>query len=222
MPLDTQHALLAQLARPGVNFPALRDRVSRKPELMESVIAGLGSDQARVKLASSKLVMLLSESSPDLVYPHFGLLARQLQHDNSILRWNAALSLAHLAPVDREEKIARILDVYLAPIAGPNMIDAGNVMRGAAIIALAKPYLAGKIAEAILEVEAASYATIECRNVAIGHAIRAFEVFIRKIEDTRAVLAFVDSQTTNPRRATAAKAVRFLKMLPGRRARAAT
>jgi hypothetical protein len=66
-----------------------------------------------------------------------------------------------------------ILEEYLAPISGPQMIDAANTIQGATSIALAKPYLADRIAAAVLAVEHAQYQRAECRNIAIGHAIRA-------------------------------------------------
>jgi hypothetical protein len=153
----------------------------------------------------------LSEQAPDLVYPHFDFFAGLLGSSNHILKWNATLTLANLAGVDREGRLDRIMDAYLAPISGPDMIDAANAIRGAASIALAKPQLAPRIAGRILAVERASYATEECRNVAIGHAIRALDLFFEAAGDRRGVLRFVSRQAGNPRPATRAKAQRFLR-----------
>ena len=110
---------------------------------------------------------------PELLYPHFDFFAAMLGHDNHILKWNATLTLANLARVDRESRIEAILDRYLDLIVGSNMITAANAMRGAAIIGVAKPHLVKRIVSRIMRVERAKYATPECRNVAIGHALRA-------------------------------------------------
>jgi hypothetical protein len=48
-----------------------------------------------------------------------------------------------------------MLDDYLAPIRGPVMITAANTIKGAVIIARAKPHLAAKIAGALMRVERA-------------------------------------------------------------------
>ena len=64
--------------------------------------------------------------------------------------------------------------------------------------------------ETILAVEKARYATPECRNVAIGHAIHALDEFFPLLQDQRAVLSFVKRQGKNARRSTRNKARKFL------------
>ncbi len=178
---------------------------------MRAAIVGAGSNSGRVRLGASKALRVLSERDPESVYPHFDFFVDLLGSRNHILKWNAMLTLANLAPVDREGRLDRIMDAYLAPISGPNMIDAANAIRGAAAIAQAKPHLAPMIAGRILAVERASYATAECRNVAIGHAIRALDQVFDAAGDKRHLLRFVSRQTENPRPATRAKADRFLR-----------
>lgn len=51
-----------------------------------------------------------------------------------------------------EDKFEKILDRYLAPIPGPVLIMATNVIGGAAKIALAKPALAERITGELLKV----------------------------------------------------------------------
>jgi hypothetical protein len=206
--------LLDALAAPGLEVARVAERVKHKPELVEAVIAGVGSDKARVKFGAGKVLRVLSEQAPELVYPHFDFFVRLLAHENSILKWNATLVLGNLAVVDRERKLDRILDAYLAPISGPKLIDATKVIRGAAAIALAKPYLADPIAQRILRVERATYRTPECRNVALGHAIRALEQFFAATDDKRSIQLFVSRQTGNSRPATRSKAQKFLQKWP--------
>ncbi|HXN49726.1 MAG TPA: hypothetical protein VN893_23945, partial [Bryobacteraceae bacterium] len=110
-----------------------------RPDLVQAAIDGVGSPTGRARLGASKLLRDLSEQSPDLLYPHFDFFTALLASPNHILKWNATLTLANLAAVDREGRLDQILDAYLAPISGPNMIDAANAIRGAAVIALAKP-----------------------------------------------------------------------------------
>ena len=79
---------------------------------------------------------------------------------------------------------------------------------------MAQPYLADKIARRILEVERATYATPECRNVAIGHAIDSLDRLFPRIADKRVVQLFVSQQVDNPRTGTRKKAERFLRKWP--------
>jgi hypothetical protein len=119
--------------------------------------------------------------------------------------------LGNLATVDSRRRIDRILNKYLAPIPGPVMITAANVIGNASKIAAAKPALADRIAAAILQVENAQYQTDECRNVATGHAIESLGRFFQHIGDKRPVFDFVARQCDNRRNATRKKAQAFLK-----------
>ena len=113
--------------------------------------------------------------------------------------------------VDSDNRLEKLLDVYLQPIPVPVMITAANVIRGAGKIAQAKPQLADRIAQACMRVETAKYQTAECRNVAIGHAIESLESFFTHLQRPQPVLAFVRRQRDNPRNAVKKKAARFLK-----------
>ena len=206
----------ARSARPerpkrGPHVAPLADAVERNHELIAEVLVGVGAKRAGVRFGASRALRILSERVPELLYPHFDFFAAMLGHDNHILQWNATITLANMARVDREGKIESVLNRYLDLIAGSNMITAANAMRGAAIIGAAKPHLVKRIVPRIMRVERAEYATPECRNVAIGHALLALEELVRLLPDRRGVRLFAARQLGNPRAATSAKARRFLK-----------
>src|ERR1019366_5544973 len=112
---------------------------------------------------------------------------------------------------EHEDTVEPMLDRFLAPISGKEMIGAANAIAAAASIALAKPRLADRIVEEILKVERATYATPEGRNAAIGHATKSLDKLLGQVKKRRAVLAFVTRQLDNPRKATGKKAEKFLK-----------
>jgi len=178
-------------------------------EQVNTLCDGLASPEARTKYGSAKQLCRLSEQDPDLLYPRFDFFVHLLDGEIRILRWNSSRILGHLARVDSEGRIDKLLDRYLAPITGHELIAAANTIQGAADIALAKPHLADRIAREIVKVGRANYATPECRNVAAGHAIQALDRFFEHIQNKKAVLAFVESQLKNSRPATRKKAERF-------------
>ena len=178
---------------------------------LEALLEGLRSPSADVKYGSAKSLRLLSEQSPDRLYPHFDLFFALFEGGNTFLRWGATRILGNLAAVDREGKLEAAFDRFFAPIPGHEMIGAANVMAAAAQLALAKPALADRIAGEILKVERATYRTPECRNVAIGHAVKSLELFMPHVTRRRPVIEFVQRQIENPRPPTRRKAERFLK-----------
>lgn len=178
---------------------------------IEKLCRDLDSKVPRLKYHSAKALLVLSAEKPDLLYPRFDVFVQLLDGDNRILRWNATRILGNLAAVDRLGLLDPVLDRLFAQITGNEMIGAANAIAAAAAIAVAKPHLAGRVADEILKVGAANYATPECRNVAIGHAIQAFDRFFPALEETARLLEFVNGQLDNPRPATRKKAARFLK-----------
>jgi hypothetical protein len=209
------NSMASRLSAPGADFQAIAARVVRRPERIDALFEGLGSPAARVKYGSAKVLRLVSEQAPDLLYPRFDFFLRLLEGGNTFLRWGATRILGNLAAVDRDGKLEKVLDWYFAPVSGHEMIGAANAIGSAAKIALAKPHLADRIVKEILKVGRARYRTRECRNVAIGHAIRSFDEFFSHVKDTRPVLQFVRRQLANPRQATRKKAQRFLKRWAG-------
>ena len=176
-------------------------------------LAGLGSERASVRFASAKALCHASDTHPARIYPHFDEIVRLLHQPNQILQWNGMRILAALAPVDGAGRLDAILDEYLAPASGPSMIGAAEAVAGAAAIAVAKPHLAATITRRILQVESAQYATAECRNVVIGHALRAGQRLAPLLEDTAPLRAFAERHADNPRPATRRKAERLIAFL---------
>jgi hypothetical protein len=151
-------------------------RAGHSPEDVDALCDGLASPQPRTRYGSAKLLLLLSEQEPALLYPRFDFFARLMEGEARVLRWNATRILGNLARADGDGRIEKLLDGYLAPITGSELIAAANTIQGAAEIARAKPHLADRIAKEILKVSRAHYATPECRNVAAGHAQKGREI----------------------------------------------
>jgi hypothetical protein len=192
-------------------MPVAAARAASAPQRIERLLERIRSAQTRVKYAAAKTLRQISAEQPETVYPYFDELMRMFESEKTFLRWGATLTLGNLAAVDREGRFEKVLQRFLAPISGHEMIGAANAIVAASQIAAAKPRLAARIGNEVLKVEQAVFKTPECRNVAIGHAIRAFDRFAGVLPDRAKVVAFVSRQLDNPRQATRRKAERFLK-----------
>jgi len=201
----------SELSGKTVSHEAFASRVASHPALLSEVFAGLGADEARVKYGCLKVLRLISEREPAVVYPWFGRLAALLESENTVLKWGAIIIFGNLAAVDTQGKLDKILTRYLRPISGPVLITAANTIGGAGKIAAAKPRLADRIARALMRVEDATYQTAECRNVALGRVVASLELFFDQVKDRQSVLEFVRRQLNNTRPAVRRKAARFLE-----------
>ena len=204
-------APLAQIRQAALNPSQLARKAIKNRRLFPAIMEGLKADRARIKYGCAKALRIVSEQRPDLLYPQFDFFVRLLDHENKIFQWDAAFVLSHLARADDEDKFAAMLDKYFAPIPGPVMITAANVIQGGARIAQAKPHLADRVAAEVVKVGMARYRTAECRNVAIGHAILTLGGILPLLRQPAPAVKFVRRQTRNPRPATRKKAEQFLK-----------
>ncbi len=203
--------LYQKMSDKSIDKGVIANEVGSQPELLPLVIKGLAHDRANIKYGCAKILTLLSDSNPALLYPYMDFFIGLLDSDKTILKWNAILIIANLAVVDSQGKIEQIFDKYFAPIAGPVMITANNTIAGGGRIAAAKPELADRIIDKILQVNTAQYQSDECRNIAGGEAILAFDRCYEHIRDKERVIQFVQDQLDNPRKGTAQKAAAFLK-----------
>ncbi len=202
--------LLQQIVKKEVSIERIAERVIKKPELLSQVFDGLSTEKADIKYGCEKILRLISEKKPEILYPKTDFFINLLDSDNTFLRWGAILIIANLAGMDSENKFDHIFGKYFAPISGSELIPAANVIKGGAKIALAKPKLTEKITKEFLKVERAKYQTTECRNVALGHVINSFDQFFSQIEDKEPVIKLIRDQLKNTRNATRKKAQKFI------------
>lgn len=188
----------------------------RNPEYIADLVKVLQTEKGSIKFGCDKVLRLISERKPELIYPYFDVFAKTLDSENSFLKWGAIATIANLTAVDHKNKFEKIFRKYYSPIPGPVMVTAANVIGGSAKIASAKPELIEKITKEILKVEKANYKmrdifSPECRNVACGHAIDSFAQFFDEIKVKEPVIKFVKKQLKNTRGAVKKKAGGFIK-----------
>jgi hypothetical protein len=207
--------IIASLSQKGTDREAIAAEVLKNPETIPVLLEGLGAKTANIKYGSEKVLRLVSEIRPALIYPHFHRFVELLEGENKFLEWGGITTIANLAAVDSERRIDKILDRYFAPIAGPVMVTAANIIGGAAKIARAKPALTERIVSEILKVEKARYLmhgkrSPECSNVVCGHAVEALAQIYDQIGDKKRVRDFIERQLDNSRPAVRKKAKAFL------------
>ena len=203
--------LQKEIAEKDSDKEEIADRVIKNPESLEEIFEGLNANKANIKYGCEKVLRLISEKNPAVLYPWFDFFVELLNSDNNFLNWGAIKIIANLTTVDSENKFESIFSKYFAPIPGPQLIPAANTIDSAAIIVLTKPHLTDRITRELLKVEKARYQTVECRNIALGKAIKSFDQFFDQIEDKEPVIKLIKKQLKNTRNATKKKAEKFLK-----------
>jgi hypothetical protein len=194
----------------------IADKIAKNPDLLTELLDGTSSATARIRFASAKILRMISEENPEILYPSMDFFVDLLDDKNNILKWNAMDIIANLTATDTDNKFNRLFKKFYGFLYDGNLITAGHVVDNSGKIALAKPEFQDEITKELLKVEKIPLPTEECRNILIGKTIKAFEVYYGKIKDEGnkdKIVSFVKSQLDNPRNATKSKAERFLKKL---------
>ena len=186
------------------------------PSLLPEIFNGVYSTNARTRYGCAKILRIISEENPKMLYPRMGFFTELLESDKRVLKWNALYIIANLAKVDVENKFDDIFDKYYSLLNAEYMVTVANVVGNSGKIAKAKPHLTQKITNELLKIEnltVKSHLTQECKNILIGHAITTINMYFDQIGNKEEVISFVKRQLNNTRNATKIKAKKFLKKI---------
>jgi len=206
--------LLRKLASRSLTKEGLLQKVRENPGLIPEVLNGLSSSKASVRYGCAKVLMDLSRDQPEKLYPYMDTFTALLDSEFRILVWNAMAIIANLAKVDKDRKFDAAFNRYYGFLNDEYMVTVANVVGNSGKIALAKPYLAQKIASELLKVENISttpHLTDECRRVIAEKAIESFDLFFDRIQSKDKVVSFVKQHQKSSRRSLKMKAESFVK-----------
>ncbi len=171
----------------------------------------LSSTDARVKYGAAKALLSAAKEDATGLYPHAEFFEKLLDSDNNILKWTAIDVIGCMAAVDTDRRIAKTTGKLVSFLSAGKMITANHAIAALARFAASFPDQRESITRDLIAVERCTYDTDECRNIALGNVVLAFDSYFAQLADKRAVVAFVEGQTANTRNATAKKAQAFLK-----------
>jgi len=183
----------------------------KSPEIVNYLIGGITENDVRIKYGCSNTLIIVSENTPELVHPYFDFFKDHLNSKNKFIKWASILIIANVTKSDNKNKFDAIFNSYFSEITGPVMITASNIIKGAAIIAKAKPYLTERITNELFKIKDAKYQTDECLNIVIGQTISSFDKFFTQIKKKKPVIDFVKKHISNQRKPTRNKAEKFIK-----------
>jgi hypothetical protein len=212
--VDVESELLHKLGSKSLTKKELLQKVRENPDLIPEVLSGVSSSKAAIRYGCAKALMDLSQEQPERLYPYMDSFLALLDSKYRILVWNTMAIIANLVKVDRGRKFDAAFSKYYGFLNDEYMVTVANVVGNSGKIALAKPYLAQRIASELLKVENISttpHLTAECRRVIAEKAIESFDVFFDKIEDKDEVVSFVKRNKSSSRKSLKVKAESFLK-----------
>jgi hypothetical protein len=208
--------VLEKLGKKEKKAEDIAKNVIKDPNLLPEIFNGISSENSRVKFKSAKILRVISEKNPEILYPKMDFFINLLDSENKILKWNAMDVIGNLTSIDLKNKFDEIFKKYYSFLSAEGMITVAHVVDNSGKIAKAKPYLTQRITSELLKLEkipTKPQLTQECKNILLGKVILAFGMYFDIIENKDNVISFAKRQINNTRNATKVKAEKFLKKI---------
>ena len=208
--------ILEKLGKKEIKAGDIAKNVIKVPGLLPEIFNGISSENPRIKFKSAKILRVISEKSPEILYSKMDFFIDLLDSENRILKWVAIDVIGNLTSIDSKNKFDKIFKKYYSFLSAESMITVGHVVDNSGKIAKARPHLTQRITSELLNIEkipTKPHLTQECKNILLGKAILAFGMYFDQIENKDNVISFVKRQLNNTRNATKVKAEKFLKTI---------
>jgi hypothetical protein len=208
--------VMEKLGKKEIKAEDIAKNVIKDSGLLSEIFNGVSSENSRVKLKSAKILRVISEKNPEILYPKLDFFISLLDSENKILKWNAMDVIGNLTSIDSKNKFDEIFKKYYSFLSADSMITVAHVVDNSGKIAKARPHLTQRITRELLKLEkipTKPQLTQECKNILLGKTILAFGMYFEQIENKDDVISFVKRQKNNTRSATKVKAEKFLKKI---------
>lgn len=184
--------------------------------ILDSLFDIVATETSSIKYVCTKIIRMVSEKEPELIYPYFEILAKWIHHKNSFIKWDGIIILSNISAVDDENKFKDIYQDYFALIQDPQMITASNVVGNAWKIVLAKPELENDITKRLLKVPDIVYLhkgspSPECNYIVCGQVLECFDHYFNSSENQSEMINFAKEQLNSKRKSVVKTAEKFLK-----------
>ena len=173
--------------------------------MIKQYLDGLLSKNETYRYNCFKILKIISEKKPDLLYPHWDFFTTHLKSHSNYHKMSAVIIIANLTSVDKENKFRNIFDEFYENLKSKKTIVPIYVVKSSGKIINFKPEFQGKITDLLLNIEKIHPGKqIELVKSAV---IESFSNFYEKTRKKDEILLFVKNQlkSDSPKTRRAAK-----------------
>lgn len=206
--------LLKKLENKKITKEKLAQKIKQDFKVLPGIVNAMDSEKAAIRYGCGKILMDLSETNPNELYPFINKFIAYLGSKYRIITWQTMAIIANLTKVDTKKKFDENFEKYYSFINNEYMVTVANVVGHSGKIALAKPYLIPKITEKLLlvdKIKTTPHLTAECKLVIAQSAIESFDKFFDKVSQKENVISFVKKYSNSTRKSLKEEAQEFLK-----------
>ena len=176
---------------------------------LDKCVEGLQSENDKIRCKNFKILLPISERSPELLYSFWDIFVDLLKRDNVSSRYYAIFLISNLVKIDKQNKFDKIFNRFYDLLNSESPVVSPNVAGVSGKVVNAKPYLETKITNRLLNVDKTS----KCRYLDLmkSYVILAFDEYFDKVKNRKKILEFVKCQLNSSSPKTKKVAKEFLK-----------
>jgi hypothetical protein len=202
--------MLDELNDKKANVEQMAERAIDDHSLIAGLIDGLSEKSEIYRYNCSKVLHIIDEKQPEIIYPYWHALEKLMDSDNAFHRMSSVSHLSYLVAIDTDNKFEKIFGKYFRLLDDQSVIVAIYVAQASGRIALAKPAFQKGITDILLAVDKTHHLPGRRELIKAG-IIESFDKYMADYPDKSAIFAFVTMQIESESPKTRNLAKSFIK-----------
>jgi hypothetical protein len=110
------------LSKKEVKAEDVARNMKKNRRLLPELFNGISSENTRTRFKSAKILRIISEEDPEMLYSKMDFFINLLKSENKILKWIAIDVIGNLSSVDTENKFDKIFNKFYSLLADESTI----------------------------------------------------------------------------------------------------
>jgi len=202
-------SIISDLNSKNINVENLAEKALNNNKILSELLEGILSKDDALRYNSFNVLLLISETHPEILYPKWEFFVDLINSYNSYRKLIAIRIIANLVRIDKENKFEKIFSKYYSILDGEKTMTAAHLAANSGKIAKAKPQLRPKITTRLLNIDKTHQG--KQKELIKGYVIEAFDQYFEEAENQSEMIEFVKKQLNSDSPKTRKIAEEFLE-----------
>ncbi len=200
--------MLNDLLNKDINPKIFAEKLIKKSDLITEYLDGLNSKNETYRYNCFKVLDIISEEKPELLYPKWDFFEDHLRSNNNYHKIAAVIIIANLTVVDKDKRFENFFDEFYSNLKSEKTITPIYVLKYSGKIVKFKPHLEERITSILVNIEKIyNGKQIELLKSAV---IESFFKYFDNVKNKDEIINFVKNQLNSESPKTRKIANKFL------------
>lgn len=200
--------MISGLENKDIDPETFAEKIIENTDLIHQYLDGLISKNETYRYNCFKVLNIVSEKKPDVLYPYWDFFINHLRSENDYHKMSAVLIIANLTSVDTENRFEKVFNEFYKNLKSKKTIVPIYIVKSSGKIANFKPHLEEKITDLLLDIE--NIHPGKQIELVKSSVIESFSEFYENSQKKDKILCFVKNQLDSDSPKTRKTAKEFL------------